>query len=91
MKGLIRYCSLIKKFEDFELDLSKRFTSKESIISSIKLLLTGITYPSRILIRLSEIEEAKEIQRLITEIRERKTKVDERIKEIGINFFKYNF
>ena len=48
--------------------------------------MTGHTYPSWIPIWLSEIEEAKEIQRLITEIRERKTKVDERIKELGKKF-----
>jgi hypothetical protein len=78
--------NLIKKFEDFELSLSKKFTSKELIISSHKSLMTGHTYPSWIPIWLSEIEEAKEIQRLITEIRERKTKVDERIKELGKKF-----
>jgi hypothetical protein len=79
--------NLIKKFEDFELSLSKRFRSKETIISVIKELLTGNISPDCIPIRLSEIEEAKKIQNLITGIRERKTKVDERIKELGIRFF----
>ena len=79
--------NLIKKFEDFEFSLSKRFRSKESIISVIKGLLTGNINPDCIPIRLSEIEEAKKIQKLITGIRERKTKVDERIKELGLRFF----
>jgi hypothetical protein len=33
---------------------------------------------------LSEIEESSKIQSLISEIRERKSKVDERLKELGI-------
>jgi hypothetical protein len=49
--------------------------------------LTGKINPSWIPTKLSEIEEAKKIQRMIIEIRECKSKVDERIKELGINFF----
>ncbi len=79
--------NLINKFEDIELDLSKRFRSKESIIRVIKISLTGKINPSWIPTKLSEIEEAKKIQRMIIEIRECKSKVDERIKELGINFF----
>ena len=79
--------NLIKKFEDFEFSLSNRFSSKESIISVIKESLTGNINPDCIPIMLSEIEEAKKIQKLITGIRERKTKVDERIKELGLRFF----
>jgi hypothetical protein len=79
--------NLINKFDDIELELSKRFRSKESIIRVFKTLLTGNINPSWIPIYLSEIEEAKKIQRMIIEIRERKSKVDERIKELGINFF----
>ncbi len=51
--------NLINKFEDIELDLSKRFRSKESIIRVIKISLTGNINPSLIPIKLSEIEEAK--------------------------------
>ena len=51
--------NLINKFEDIELDLSKRFRSKESIIRVIKISLTGNINPSWIPIKLSEIEEAK--------------------------------
>ena len=48
--------------------------------------MTGNINPSWIPIKLSEIEEAKKIQRMIKEIRERKSKVDERIKELGKKF-----
>ena len=51
--------NLINKFEDIELDLSKRFRSKEWIIRVIKISLTGNINPSWIPIKLSEIEEAK--------------------------------
>ena len=54
--------------------------------------MTGNINPDCIPIMLSEIEEAKKIQKLITGIRERKTKVDERIKELGLRFFfKFKF
>jgi hypothetical protein len=33
-----------------------------------------------------ELEESKKILRLISEIKERKRKVDQRLKEIGIKF-----
>ena len=77
----------LKKFEEIELDLSERFSSNESIIRTLKSSLTGNMSPDCIPIMLSEIEEAKQIQRMITEIRERKTKVDERIRELGKNNF----
>ena len=77
----------LKKFEEIELDLSKRFSSNESIIRTLEITLTSNMSPDCIPITLSKIEEAKQIQRMIAEIRERKTKVDERIRELGKNNF----
>ena len=75
----------------------ERYESKESIIRSNKRLVFTfeneinwdieegkIECLSMIPTLLSEIEESNKIHRLISEIRERKCKVDERLKELGI-------
>jgi hypothetical protein len=89
--------SLLKKFEEIELELVERYESKESIIRSNKQLVFEfesetnwkfekgrIECLSMIPTMLSEIEESIKIHRLISEIRERKSKVDEMLKELGI-------
>ena len=76
----------------------ERYESKESIIRSNKQLVFEfesetnwefekgrIECLSMIPTMLSEIEESIKIHRLISEIRESKSKVDERLKELGIN------
>jgi hypothetical protein len=89
--------SLLEKFEEIEFELVERYESKESIIRSNKSIVSDIEsetnwefeecrigWLNTIPAMLSEIEESSKIQSLISEIRERKSKVDERLKELGI-------
>jgi hypothetical protein len=87
--------SLLKKFEEIEVELDERYKSKESMIllnsedlSNSKLWKSKWKNEEnkvsfKILI-LSWIEESEKIKSLITEIRERKSKVDKKLNELGI-------
>jgi len=81
--------SLLKKFEEIEFELDERYKSKESMIrSNTEDLSNSKLWKSykvsiKILI-LSWIEESVKIKSLISEIRERKTKVDIKLNELGI-------
>ena len=87
---------LLTKFEDIEMELDERYESKKYHILTNEDMLYHVSgckpgYERDInwllknqSIMLSGIEEAKKVQSLISELKERKSKVDQRLEELGI-------
>jgi hypothetical protein len=87
--------SLLKKFEEIEYELKPIQSLNELIRDKYKNHVTRIDdlfnkkdNSDQVIERIImwELEESKKILRLISEIKERKRKVDQRLKEIGIKF-----
>ncbi len=87
--------SLLKKFEEIEYELKPIQSLNELIRDKYKNHVTRIDdlfnkkdNSDQVIERIImwELEESKQILRLISEIKERKRKVDQRLKEIGIKF-----
>jgi hypothetical protein len=93
-KNRIRIEDRIKKFEDIEWDLYQRYRYKESYIFMNELFISRTDVKGedkeglieKIQEMKLEIKEAINIQRLILELQERKSKVYKRIEELGIKF-----
>jgi hypothetical protein len=93
-KNRIRIEDRLKKFEDIEWDLYQRYRYKESYIFMNELFISRTDVKGedkeglieKIQEMKLEIKEAINIQRLILELQERKSKVYKRIEELGIKF-----
>ncbi len=87
---------LLTKFEDIEMELDQRYESKKYNILTYEDILSHFSgcepgYERNINwllknqpIMLSGIEEAKKVQSLISELKERKSKVGKRLEDLGI-------
>ena len=93
-KNRIRIEDRIKKFEDIEWDLYQRYRYREGLIFMNELFISRTDVKGedkeglieKIQEMKLEIKEAINIQRLILELQERKSKVYKRIEELGIKF-----
>jgi translation initiation factor 2B subunit (eIF-2B alpha/beta/delta family) len=77
---------LLTKFEEIEMELDERHESKVSMIKTCEVLLSDLRGWNEARL-LAELKEAKKVQSLISELKERKSKVDQRLKELGIKFY----
>jgi hypothetical protein len=85
--------SLFEKFKDIELNLYQRYYYNQLLIRTNERIIPciigsqhDICFRNWCQKSVSEILEAKKILRLISELQERKSKVEKRIKELGIKF-----
>jgi hypothetical protein len=93
-KNRIRIEDRLKKFEDIEWDLYQRYRYKEGLIYMNELFISRHDLKGehkeglieKIQKMKLEIKESINIQRLILELQERKSKVYKRIEELGIKF-----
>jgi hypothetical protein len=95
-KDIDKIKKLLEKFEHFESNLDRRSYFIEFTISFNKDVLNGSDWDrknennQRLLFKKSQNTEAREILRLIAELKERKIKVYKRLEELGMKFY-FNF
>ena len=96
-KDIDKIKKLLEKFEHFESNLDTRSSFTEFLISFNKEVLNGLDLDwhkhednQRLLFKKSQNTEAREILRLIAELKERKIKVYKRLEELGMKFY-FNF
>jgi hypothetical protein len=74
---------LLTKFEEIEMELDERHESKVSMIKVCEDFLSDLRGWNEARM-LAQLKEAKKVQSLISELKERKSKVGKRLEDLGI-------